>query len=213
MKLYEALPQHWRDALGDEALILNDIKVPDGFIPEFSRIFRAFELPISELKICILGQDPYPKPEDATGLAFSVNADRSKLPPTLRNIFKELETDCGIENVVGDLSPWHKQGVFLLNRVLTTKNGFSNSHKDLGWQKFTESVIRHLARKKIVFILWGGHAQKKGARIDKRKHLVLEGPHPSPLSSYRGFFGCDHFKKANSYLKNNKKEEIDWIID
>ena len=208
MKLYEALPQHWRDALGDEALILNDIQVPDDFIPEFSRIFRAFELPISELKICILGQDPYPNPEDAMGIAFSVNADRSKLPATLRNIFKELETDCGIKNISGDLSPWHKQGVFLLNRVLTTKNGFSNSHKDLGWQKFTESVIKHLATRKIVFILWGESAG--GVEPLLNPQLVIRSVHPSPLSSYRGFFGSKPFSRANLMLRELGLSEIDW---
>ena len=208
MKLYEALPQHWRDALGDEALILNDIQVPDDFIPEFSRIFRAFELPISELKICILGQDPYPNPEDAMGIAFSVNADRSKLPATLRNIFKELETDCGIKNISGDLSPWHKQGVFLFNRVLTTKNGFSNSHKDLGWQKFTESVIKHLATRKIVFILWGESAG--GVEPLLNPQLVIRSVHPSPLSSYRGFFGSKPFSRANLMLRDLGFSEIDW---
>ena len=208
MKFHEALPQHWRDALGDEALILNDIKVPDGFIPEFTRIFRAFELPISELKICILGQDPYPNPEDAMGLAFSVNADKSKLPPTLRNIFKELETDCGIKNLVGDLSPWHNQGVFLLNRVLTTKSGFSNSHKDSGWQKFTESVIRHLARKKIVFILWGESAGEVEPLLNPQ--LVIRSVHPSPLSAYRGFFGSKPFSRANLMLNELGFSEIDW---
>jgi uracil-DNA glycosylase len=208
LKLYEALPQHWRDALGDEALILNDIQVPDDFIPEFSKIFRAFELPISELKICILGQDPYPNPEDAMGIAFSVNADRSKLPATLRNIFKELETDYGIKSVSGDLSPWHKQGVFLLNRVLTTKNGYSNSHKDLGWQKFTESVIKLLAKEKIVFILWGESAGEVEPLLNPQ--LVIRSVHPSPLSAYRGFFGSKPFSRANLMLKELGFSEIDW---
>ena len=208
MKLVEALPTHWREALGENADTLNEIDLPKNHLPESSKIFKAFELPIGNLKVCIVGQDPYPNPEDATGLAFSVPTEKLKLPPTLRNIFKELANDCGIANTSGDLTNWHKQGVFLLNRVLTTDSGTSNTHKNLGWQKFTDSVVQVLANKNVVFILWGESAGELSSFLDQSK--VIRSVHPSPLSSYRGFFGSKPFSRANQILRDLGSSEIDW---
>ena len=208
MSLKELLPKQWRDLLGTKSDLLNSIALSEDTIPNISNIFRAFEIPIAQIKVVIIGQDPYPNPEHAMGLSFSVPREVSKLPPTLRNIFKELETDLGITNESGDLSPWHEQGVFLLNRVLTTKSGISQGHKDLGWQEFTNEVIKVLADKKIVFILWGESAGELAKYIDPAK--TIRSPHPSPLSSYRGFFGSKPFSKANELLINFGFSEIDW---
>ena len=137
-------------------------------------------------------------------------------PPSLRNIYKELSQDLGVKIPShGDLSSWTKKGVLLLNSVLTVEKGKANSHKDIGWEKFTEHAIKKLSKKRsnIVFILWGAYAQKKEKLIDSKKHLILKAVHPSPLSAYNGFFGCKHFSKVNNYLKNNGKQEIQWEID
>ena len=163
----------------------------------------------------ILGQDPYHGPHQAHGLAFSVN-EGIAFPPSLQNIFKELETD--IEDfqipMHGDLTPWAEQGVFLLNTVLTVQKGLANSHADWGWEQFTDEVIATLnnQREHIVFMLWGAHAQKKGRVINKDKQLILTAPHPSPLSAYRGFFGCSHFSKANHYLREKGQPPINWHL-
>ena len=169
--------------------------------PSADNVFKAFDLtPLDKVKVVILGQDPYHGPHQAHGLAFSVN-EGIAFPPSLQNIFKELETD--IEDfqipMHGDLTSWAEQGVFLLNTVLTVQKGLANSHADWGWEQFTDEVIATLnnQREHIVFMLWGAHAQKKGRMINKDKQLILTAPHPSPLSAYRGFFGCAHFSKAN----------------
>lgn len=184
--------------------------------PSADNVFKAFDLtPLDKVKVVILGQDPYHGPHQAHGLAFSVN-EGIAFPPSLQNIFKELETD--IEDfqipMHGDLTPWAEQGVFLLNTVLTVQKGLANSHADWGWEQFTDEVIATLnnQREHIVFMLWGAHAQKKGRVIDKQKHLVLTSPHPSPLSAYRGFFGSRHFSKANQYLLEHGLEPIDWQL-
>ena len=176
---------------------------------------------MSDVKVVILGQDPYhgvgnDNEPQAHGLAFSVNPT-IKIPPSLRNIYKELETDVDgfISPNHGYLSDWAKQGVLLLNTVLTVKQGQAHSHAKLGWEKFTDAIIEaiNLQNDGCVFVLWGSHAQKKGKNIDANKHCVLNGPHPSPLSAYRGFFGCKHFSKANEWLKRNDKEIINWKLD
>lgn len=191
--------------------------------PEPQNVFRAFEISdLADIKVVILGQDPYhgvstvesstPQPQ-AHGLAFSVQSG-VKTPPSLVNIYKELTTD--IESFAtpehGNLTAWAEQGVLLLNTVLTVQQGHAHSHAKLGWEKFTDKIIAQLNEhnKGCVFILWGAHAQKKGRNIDNQKHYILNGPHPSPLSAYRGFFGCKHFSKANAWLKNNGRDVINW---
>ena len=177
-------------------------------------IFNAFELtPFDKVKVVILGQDPYHQPNQANGLAFSVN-DEIKFPPSLINIYKEIETDTGqkTKNSYGNLENWAKQGVLLLNATLTVRAGQAGSHQNKGWEKFTDSVIKILSDKKenLVFILWGNYAQKKGVVIDENKHLVIKSAHPSPLSAYGGFFGSKPFSQTNAYLIFNNQDPIIW---
>ena len=184
--------------------------------PSADNVFKAFELtPLDQVKVVILGQDPYHGPNQAHGLAFSVN-EGIAFPPSLQNIFKELAADIeGFQIPMhGDLRAWARQGVFLLNTVLTVQQAQANSHADWGWEQFTDEVINVLntEREHLVFILWGAHAQKKGRVIDKKKRLVLISPHPSPLSAYRGFFGSRPFSKANQYLVEHGLEKIDWQL-
>ena len=168
------------------------------------KFLRHLSLPLEQVKVVIIGQDPYHGPHQAHGLAFSVR-EGVKLPPSLKNIFKELESDLSISANSGDLSDWAKSGVLLLNDVLTVEESKAGSHQKIGWQQFTDEIIELLNREKenLVFILWGSHAQKKGSKIDQEKHLVIEGVHPSPLSAYRGFFGQAPFSKQIIIL--NKK--------
>lgn len=180
--------------------------------PQF--IFRAFELtPFEQVKVVILGQDPYHEPGQANGLCFAVKPG-TKLPPSVVNIFKEIKSDLGrpSECPDGDLSHWAKQGVLLLNATLTVGAHKAGSHQKQGWEQFTDAVVKVLSeqRENLVFILWGAYAQKKGAVIEEQKHLVLRSVHPSPLSAYGGFFGSQPFSKANLYLTMNGKEEIRW---
>ena len=181
--------------------------------PSPKNIFRAFDLcPFEKVKVVIIGQDPYHGPRQANGLCFAVNEDVA-LPPSLKNIFKEIKDDIGISpEQNGDLSRWAKQGVLLLNATLTVSANSPGSHQNKGWEEFTDSVIEKLSNEKegLVFILWGNYAKKKGEKIDRKKHLVLEAQHPSPFSAYNGFFGCKHFSKANKYLKEKGVGEIDW---
>lgn len=181
--------------------------------PKGKDIFNAFDrCPFNNAKVVIIGQDPYHGPGQAHGLCFSVN-DGVAFPPSLRNIFKELNLDLGIAvPESGNLERWADQGVFLLNATLTVRAHQAGSHQRKGWEEFTDAAIRKLAeeRENLVFMLWGAYAQKKGAVIDKNKHLVLESVHPSPLSASRGFFGQKHFSKANSYLQSNEIEPIKW---
>lgn len=181
--------------------------------PPGKEIFRAFDLTdFDNVKVVILGQDPYHGPKQANGLAFSVR-DGLQMPPSLVNIFKEIKQEYGKEfPPSGNLERWAKQGVLLLNATLTVRARQAGSHQKKGWEEFTDSVIKHISEEKedVVFMLWGAYAQKKGAIIDESKHLVLKSPHPSPFSADRGFFGNDHFKKANEFLKEKGKEEIDW---
>ena len=183
--------------------------------PPYEEIFNAFRLtPLSEVKVVILGQDPYHEPGQAHGLAFSTPEGRP-IPRSLKNIFKEIneEYDYPVPES-GCLESWAKQGVFLLNTVLTVEKGNANSHSKCGWQTFTDNVIKILdgQAQPIVFLLWGKQAEKKKELINNPNHLVLVTSHPSPFSARRGFFGSNHFKLANEFLKENKKEEIDWKL-
>ena len=181
--------------------------------PPKGQWFRAFELtPLSQTKVVILGQDPYHNPEQAQGLSFSV-PEGMTLPPSLRNIYQELEADLGIDpNTSGDLSRWATQGVLLLNSVLTVEKNTPGAHANSGWEEFTDTVIDILNTQKqhLVFLLWGAYAQKKAQWIDTSKHLVLKAAHPSPFSAHKGFFGCKHFSQANNYLKMHGLETINW---
>ena len=180
--------------------------------PESSKIFYSLMLtPLESTKVVIIGQDPYHGEGQAQGLAFSVESDRA-IPPSLVNIFKEIKSDMNIEPPIhGDLSNWSRQGVLLLNSVLTVEKGNPASHTGRGWEGFTDKIIEILNKRDgLVFLLWGAHAQKKGLTIDRRRHLVLEAPHPSPLSAHRGFFGCKHFSKTNKFLRERRDLEIQW---
>jgi len=176
-------------------------------------IFNAFnQTPLDQVKVVILGQDPYHGQGQAHGLAFSVQ-DGVPLPPSLKNIFKEIKTDLGIDlPSSGNLTRWAEQGVFLLNSVLTVKQSTPGSHSKKGWETFTDSVIKVLSENKehLVFLLWGNYAISKESLIDEEKHLILKSPHPSPFSADRGFFGCKHFSKTNVYLNKNNISTINW---
>ncbi len=185
--------------------------------PQSKQIFNALNItPLDHVKVVILGQDPYHGPNQANGLSFSVQRGVA-LPPSLRNIFHELNTDLGVPiSRHGDLTKWAEQGVLLLNSVLTVEAGQPTSHQKQGWEEFTDAVIDVLneQREHIVFILWGAYAQRKGQRINREKHLVLTAAHPSPLAANRGgFFGCKVFSKTNQYLKQHGIEPIDWQLD
>ena len=181
--------------------------------PPGAQMFAAFDAcPFDKVRVVILGQDPYHEPGQAHGLCFSVN-DGVAFPPSLVNIFKEIADDLGKPvPTSGNLMRWAEQGVLLLNATLTVRAHLAGSHQNKGWETFTDAVIHRLAeeREHIVFILWGSYAQRKGAFIDRNRHLVLQSPHPSPLSAYRGFFGNKHFSRANAYLQQNGYEPIDW---
>lgn len=196
--------------------LLNEIKNGKTILPKPSLWFNALNsTPLNKVKVVILGQDPYPTPGHAHGLCFSVMPDIKPLPKSLLNIYKELQDDLGINNFhTGYLEPWAKEGVLLLNAVLTVEANHSNAHQGMGWEIFTDRIIDIINEKleNIVFILWGAYAQKKGAKIDSSKHFILKAPHPSPLSAYRGFFGSKPFSKTNNYLINNGKTPIKWQL-
>ncbi len=177
--------------------------------------FRALDLtPLEEVRVVILGQDPYHGPGQAHGLCFSVPSG-IRPPPSLVNIYKELESDLGIARpATGFLEPWARQGVLLLNSVLTVEAGMAASHKNRGWEQFTDAVIRLVAEQTspVVFLLWGSYAQKKAAFVDPSKHLVLKAAHPSPLSAHKGFRGCHHFSQANAFLESKGQAPIDWSL-
>lgn len=181
--------------------------------PNEANIFKAFNTtPLSKVRVVILGQDPYHGPDQANGLCFSVNSG-VKVPPSLANIFKEIKADTGSLSVDdGNLEPWANQGVFLLNATLTVREKAAGSHQNKGWETFTDAVIKALNDKNesVVYLLWGSYAQKKGALINGDKNLILKSVHPSPLSAYRGFFGCKHFSKTNEYLAAKGEKPIDW---
>ena len=218
------IEQSWFDLLEDEfektyfTSIRNFLRIEyknKKIYPHPSNIFNAFNLtPLDSVKVVIIGQDPYHGVGQAHGLCFSVPSNIA-IPPSLKNIYKELSKDLGVNPPNhGNLTSWTKQGVFLLNSVLTVEDGKANSHKNIGWERFTEQVISKLSNKAsgIIFILWGRQAQGKEEFIDNSKHLILKAAHPSPLSAYNGFFGCRHFSKSNSYLDRQGEEKIDWNL-
>lgn len=181
--------------------------------PAAKNIFNAFNLcPLNDVKVVIIGQDPYHEPGQAHGLCFSVESGVD-LPPSLMNIYKEIESDIGHKSITnGDLTAWANQGVLLLNATLTVRAHAAASHAGHGWETFTDAVIKTIAanRKNVVYMLWGSFAQQKAAMVDKNENLVLVSAHPSPLSAYRGFFGNHHFSRANEYLVQHGKKPIDW---
>ncbi|WP_095074231.1 uracil-DNA glycosylase [Chryseobacterium taklimakanense] len=180
--------------------------------PPKNQIFRALELtPFDEVKVVIIGQDPYHGDFQANGLCFSVS-DQVKAPPSLQNIYKELKEDLGIEKTTNELDDWATQGVLLLNATLTVRAHSPNSHKDLGWERFTNFIIKEISDKKenVVFVLWGAFAQKKEELIDPSKHLIIKSAHPSPFSVHRGFFGSKPFSKINDYLVSKGNTPINW---
>lgn len=183
-------------------------------LPEKRDVFKALDLTtFNKVKVVILGQDPYPNKSNACGLSFST-CKNSTIPNSLRNIFKELKNDLNITPVSGDLEPWAKQGVLLLNSILTVEEGKSNSHRGLGWEVFTDKLIYELAnnRNNIVFILWGSEAHKKVRNINLSNHFILKSAHPSPNSCYRGFFGSKPFSQTNIYLSVNGIKQINWML-
>lgn len=210
-KLADTLSQPYFDRLKKN---LTKAYSEEDIWPKQENIFKAFNLcSIDSVKVVILGQDPYPTAGHAHGLSFSVPSSVQPLPKSLKNIYKELADDLGVEMPQsGDLSHWASQGVLLLNTVLTVKAGAANSHKNLGWQTFTDEVIRVVSRNLngVIFILWGAPAQAKEGLIDTSKHHILKAPHPSPLSSYRGFFGSKPFSKTNELLALQGKKSINW---
>ncbi len=182
--------------------------------PQQKDIFNAFNLtPLDKVKVVIIGQDPYHNPDQAHGLCFSVK-ENIKPPPSLRNIYKEIATDIGVDKDITDgfLENWAKQGVLLINSVLTVRKKTPGSHVKKGWEGFTDEVIKQISdnTNNVVFLLWGNYAKKKGLIVDRNKHLVLEAAHPSPFSAYNGFFGCKHFSETNKYLKSKGFDEIVW---
>lgn len=218
-----SLDQSWMNVIGDEftrpyMAALKDFlaqEKEDGQIiyPNEADIFNALRITsFDKVRVVMLGQDPYHGPDQAHGLSFSVRAGVT-LPPSLRNIYKEIERQFAVTMPKkGDLSGWARQGVLLLNATLTVRAAQAGSHQKRGWEQFTDAIIHALndSGEHIVFMLWGAYAQKKGAFIDQTKHLVLQAPHPSPLSAHRGFLGCGHFKEANDYLIRHGYAPIDW---
>ena len=202
---------YWKSLISDIRYLYKEKTI----YPHPKKIFNAFDsTPLNKVKAVIIGQDPYHGSGQAHGLSFSVEKD-TKIPPSLQNIYKELNSDLNIAiPKIGNLQSWANQGVLLLNRVLTVEANKANSHKGLGWEKFTEAVIKVLSKdlENIVFILWGNEAKYFSSILDKNVHCVLSASHPSPLSASNGFFGCKHFSKANDYLIKHGKTPIDWDI-
>ena len=213
----------WKEVLKDYFETLEFVELTDFVKSEYATktvypqpqdIFKAFlNTPFSKVKVVILGQDPYHRPNQAHGLSFSVPGGITP-PPSLKNIYKEIEQEFEIKKDLtnGNLENWTNQGVFLLNSVLTVVASLPASHQNKGWEKFTDQVIQKLSdnHQNLVFMLWGKFAKSKKVLIDEEKHLILTAAHPSPLSAYNGFFGCNHFKKCNEYLEKNGKEGVKW---
>ena len=202
------LPKPWHEVSDLQALSKISEILPSIFIPSEKNIFAAFYKEPNLIRVLIVGQDPYPNPDYANGLAFSVSPGITQLPASLKNIYKELESDLGIKRNSGDLSDWANQGVLLINRCLTVEPGKSGSHTDIGWQVFTESVIKYCAINGALGILWGNKAQKLSHYFSKDD--LFESVHPSPLSAYRGFFGSKPFSKVNNRLTEKNLEPIKW---
>ena len=224
--MYVQIAKGWKEMLSEEfqkdyfKRITEQLKIEIQsrvkIYPPGPMIFNAFNTTdFNEVKVVIIGQDPYHGPGQAHGLSFSVQPG-VKPPPSLVNIYKEIETDLGIKmpRNFGDLTAWAKQGVLMLNATLTVRANEPNSHAGLGWNQFTDAVIQKLNQEKehLVFLLWGNFAKEKGAHIDQKKHLVLKAAHPSPFAADKGFFGCKHFSKTNQYLIEQGRDPIDWLI-
>ena len=206
--LIKLLPRPWHQLVDKEQLRQIADHLKTGFIPNEENIFRALQLPPDQVKVVIVGQDPYPNPLYAMGLAFSIPAGVASLPQSLKNIFAELKNDLHIDRTNGDLSDWANQGVLLLNRSLTVETGKSNSHSDIGWQDLTEKIIKAAANLGAVAILWGNDAQKMSHLFSDSD--VFKSAHPSPLSAYRGFFGSRPFSKINRRLEEKGLAPIKW---
>jgi len=210
------LPEFDKEYMQDLKAFLRSEKNQGKVIfPDSNLWFNALNTtPLDQVKVVILGQDPYPTPGHAHGLCFSVMPDVKPIPKSLINIYKELKEDLDIENTGGNLQSWAEQGVLLLNSVLTVESGNANSHQGKGWEQFTDKVIATVNEldRPVVFVLWGAYAQKKGAVIDESKHLVIRSVHPSPLSAYRGFFGNKPFSKINRFLKEHGQKVVNWQI-
>lgn len=212
----------WRDALADFIgtqtfkqlrVFVNEVYAKEHVLPPYNTIYRALQLcPLKETRVVILGQDPYPTPGHAHGLAFSVQHPVAP-PPSLRNMLTEIESDVGTPHITGgDLTPWAQQGVLLLNTILTVRAGCPLSHAGKGWEAFTDAIIRAVAEQQehVVFMLWGAKAKAKQCLINPARHLILTAAHPSPLSAWNGFFGCRHFSAANAYLTAHNRTPILW---
>ena len=222
------LEASWKAALGAEfqkpymqrlrQFLQREKKARKVIYPRGDHIFHALDLtPLADVKVVIIGQDPYHGPRQAHGLCFSVQPG-VRLPPSLENIFQEINDDLGgpgrrLDGSRGCLTSWARQGVLLLNAVLTVERGRANSHQGQGWEAFTDEIVGQLnsGRDGLVFLLWGSYAQRKGDIVDRTRHCVLTAPHPSPLSAHRGFFGCRHFSQTNAYLENRGLAPIDWF--
>jgi len=204
-----------RNELGITVDNINKKRQTATIYPPKELVFKVFDLPLQDIKVVILGQDPYHNPGQACGLSFSVN-DGVPLPKSLINIYKELYDDLGITPAkTGNLEKWFKQGIFLLNSVLTVEEYSPASHSNVGWQDFTDYIIETISQKNnnIVFVLWGSYARSKKTLIDSSRHKIIESPHPSPLSAYRGFFGSKVFSRINSYLEEVGKKPIDFNLE
>ena len=202
------------DELNNMIKEIDEQRLTKTIYPPREQVFRVFDLPLKDIKVVILGQDPYHNPDQACGLSFSVN-DGVPLPKSLINIYKELHDDLGIKPAkTGNLEPWFKQGVFLLNAVLTVEKNSPASHSKMGWENFTDYIIENISEKNenVVFVLWGAYARSKNKLIDPSKHKIIESAHPSPLSAYRGFFGSKVFSQINSYLAENDRETINFEL-
>ena len=202
------------DELNNMIKEIDEQRLTKTIYPPREQVFRVFDLPLKDIKVVILGQDPYHNPDQACGLSFSVN-DGVPLPKSLINIYKELHDDLGIKPAkTGNLESWFKQGVFLLNAVLTVEKNSPASHSKMGWENFTDYIIEKISEENenVVFVLWGAYARSKNKLIDPSKHKIIESAHPSPLSAYRGFFGSKVFSQINSYLAENDRETINFEL-
>ena len=202
------------DELNNMIKEIDEQRLTRTIYPPKEQVFRVFDLPLKDIKVVILGQDPYHNPDQACGLSFSVN-DGVPLPKSLINIYKELHDDLGIKPAkTGNLESWFKQGVFLLNAVLTVEKNSPASHSKMGWENFTDYIIENISEKNenVVFVLWGAYARSKNKLIDPSKHKIIESAHPSPLSAYRGFFGSKVFSQINNYLAENNRETINFEL-
>lgn len=208
VNLRKLFPKQWLDIIEKSDLDKLSANISTPFLPNETEIFRALDLSPDEVRVVIVGQDPYPNPEHAMGLAFSVRENVRPLPASLRNIFLELENDLGYKREEGDLSDWSKQGILLLNRSLTVGEGDANSHKNIGWELITDPIISYVAKNNAVGILWGKAAAEVQKYFDESNRII--SAHPSPLSSYRGFFGSKPFSRVNTILKSRGEIEIKW---